>query len=120
MTEQYGEDFELAVSVDAQQKAALYGIATGLLSIGSVPHKKQIKRVAKFLRAQVAHIIGDPQGAKEVLAQNSGAVSMAIAGIRKDPNINESQRKKIMNSVKEDLLESYHKGLTFQGICLEG
>lgn len=118
MQEQFGNEFELAVSVGAQQKAALYGIGTGLLSIGSVPHKKQIKRVVKLLRAQVAHIIGDQQGTKEVLAQNSGAVSMAIAGIRKDPNIDDVARKKILASIKEDLLVSFKKGAEFQGFDL--
>lgn len=120
MDNKFGEDFELAISVDAQQKAALYGIGTGLLSIGSVPRKKQIKRVVKLLRAQVTHIIGDQQGAKEVLSQNSGAISMAIAGIRKDPHIDDSARKKILCSVKEDLLSTFHKGVAFQGISLEG
>jgi len=119
MTEQYGEGFELAVSVDVQQKAALYAVATGLLSIGSVPHKKQIKRVVKLLRTQVTHSIGDPQGAKEVLSQNSGAISMALAGIRKDPHIDDKQRKQLMSAAKEDLLDTYLKGVAFQGISLE-
>ena len=119
MTEQYGEGFELAVSVDAQQKAALYAVCTGLLDLGNVPNKKQIKRVARYLKSQVSFIIGDTQGAKEVLAHNSGAISMAIAGIRKDPNIDNVARKLILSTVKEDLLATYNKGVTFQGISLE-
>lgn len=120
MDNKFGEDFELAISVDAQQKAALYGIGAGLLSIGGIPRKKQIKRVVGILRSQVEYIIGDPQGAKEVLAQNSGAVSMAIMGIRRDPHIDDSSRKKMLSSVKEDLLSTFYKGVAFQGISLGG
>jgi hypothetical protein len=120
MESKFSEGFELAVSVDAQQQAALYGVGAGLLSIGSVPNKKQIKRVVKLLRAKVAQSIGDPQGTKEVLAQNSGAISMAIAGIRKDPSIDDVARKKVLATVKEDLLNTFKKGAAFQGFSLEG
>lgn len=120
MESKFSEDFELAVSVGAQQQAALYGVGTGLLSIGSVPNKKQIKRVVKLLRANVVQSIGDPQGAKEVLAQNSGAISMAISGVRKDPNISNVSRKKLLSTIKEDLLDTFKKGAAFQGFNLEG
>lgn len=120
MDNKFGEDFELAVSLDAQRKAALYGIATGLLSMGSVPNKKRIKKVVKLLRAQVNHLIGDTQGSKEVLSQNSGAVVMAISGIRKDPSLSDATRKKILSTVKEDLLKSFEMGVIYQGISLEG
>lgn len=119
MKEQFGEDFELAVSVKTQQAAALYGVATGLLSMGNIPNKKGIKRVVKLLRGLVIQDIGHSKGAREILAQNSGAISMAIAGIRKDPSIEEVARKKMISLVKEDLLDVYQTGVKKLGIVVE-
>ena len=104
------EENEICVSYQTQSEASLYGLATGLLDLGGVPNKKQMKKVAKTLAKRVRRAIGE-DGARELLSQNQGAVRAAIAGIRKDPSLNDVQRKLIIQRMREDLLDSYNIGL---------
>lgn len=111
-----GEEFEMAVSVATQQKAALYAIVTGLLEIGNAPHKKYMKGVAKQLKREVIAEMGRNDGATELLSQNKGACAAVLAGIRNDPRHTASARTKILNTIKAEWLRVFNVGIVKLGI----
>ena len=104
------QENEICVSLQTQSEASLYGVATGLLDIGGVPNKKQMKKVAKTLAKRVKRALGE-DGARELLAQNQGAIRAAITGVRRDPALNDTQRKLILSNIRDDLMGSYNIGL---------
>lgn len=112
--EQYEQEHELAVSVETQQKAALYGVASVLVGTGMVPNKKGMKKVVKRLRKEVIADIG-PEGGEELMMQNKGAVNMQIVGIRKNPKYNKVERQKLLRMAVDHFHDSYLKGVKHLG-----
>lgn len=101
---------EIAVDIQVQQKAALYGIAATLVGTGKVPNKKGMKKIVKRLRKDVVSAIG-ADGAEELLMQNRGAVEMVLIGVRKDPKYQPKDRKKLISALIESWHSSYVTGL---------
>jgi len=104
------QENEIAVPIEVQQKAALYGIASVLVGTGKVPNKKSVKGYVKCLRREVIAEIG-PLGGEELLMQNKQAVEGIFAGIRKNPTISKADRKNFISKAVDDLYISYTIGI---------
>lgn len=101
---------EIAVPVEVQQKASLYGIGAVLVGLSGIPNKKAIKKAVKRLSKDIKSVM-PLDGAKELMGQNKAAVEAVFIGIRKDPKHTSDQRKKLIKVVTEDLLASYKIGI---------
>tara|TARA_Y100000310_G_scaffold326851_1_gene392324 strand:+ start:1663 stop:2019 length:357 start_codon:yes stop_codon:yes gene_type:complete len=108
MTENNKQD--MAVSIKVQQAAALYGIVTGLTTIGSVANKKRLKKAKKVLRQYVLRAIGD--AGKEILKQNQESVIFTLNGCGTSQDLDNKQRKELLAKLKGELSESMEKGLS--------
>lgn len=106
-------EHKLAVSIAAQRKASLYGIAAVLVASGKVKNKKKMKRIVKRLRKDVLKEVG--AGGEELLMQNRGALEMVLKGFREDPKRTVDERKAIINATIESWYGVYTRGLKLWG-----
>ncbi|AFK66687.1 hypothetical protein COPG_00091 [Colwellia phage 9A] len=108
----------MAVSVRNQQKASLYGIASVLVGLDGIPHRKAIKKVVKTLRKSLTRDMGT-SNARELMQQNKGAVEMVFVGIRKFPNhtplMIEQMIHDIVYNTEHGFLRSYLIGVDALG-----
>lgn len=104
------EHEELAVSVEVQQEAALYAIGTAILSLGNVPNKKSVKSTVKRLKRNVVAAIGK-DGADELLSQNKGALDVTVLGVRKNPDLEDVQRKQYLRMLREEWTNAFFTGI---------
>lgn len=104
------EEFEMAVTVRVQQKAALHALSIGLLEIGNPPNKKLIKRTAKKLKREVIAEIGK-EGGCDILEGNVSAIRGTIHGIRHNSShLTLGERKKVLHTLTKGWYDSFNKG----------
>ena len=101
---------ELAVSVETQRLASLYGLSAVLVTMDNIPNKKGIKKNIKKLRKIVIKDLGS-EGGEELLMQNRGAVEMVVRGIKRDPSHSKAQVKKLLQAVSTEWYGSYTRGV---------
>ena len=101
---------EMVIPQKIQQAASLYGVVSGLTTVGNVPNKKRLKTATKLLKRFVTLHVGST-GAKDLLSQNQVSVVRTLEYAKINPDLDEKDRKAFFRKLKEDLLASAELGL---------
>lgn len=102
------EGFERAMPFEVEQRAALYGLAQGLLALGNTQNKKQVKKSAKQLKRDVIAAIGQAGGV-EILEGNKASVMNIVNSINNTP-INKLAKRALKESSAAEWRKSFNKG----------
>lgn len=100
---------DLAVSVEIQQAASLYGIASVIIGTGKAPNKSALKTVIKKARKAVLSGIGEDEG-WAIMRANKEPIEQYLKGVKNDPRLDGIQTFKMYQAAVDDLAESCMKG----------